>query len=380
MAVTWPAGFTSSGVRCGIKSDGSDLGLLVADAPVVWAGTFTQNAAAAAPVTWSRSQEDHPARALIVTSGNANACTGAAGQVAVMTETDATATALGCSPSEVLVAATGPIGVPLPTERVVAAIPAAAANLERDPDPFARAILTTDTVTKVASASAGGSSVLGVAKGAAMLAPNMATMLAFVTTDAEIPASDLKDISLHAVSRTFNRISVDACESTNDSVFFFASGRAGRVPPAVLEEALTKVCNQLAEAMVRDAEGGSRFVRIAVTGAGDEATAERLARAVASSALWKAAVHGKDPNWGRIVSALGSVDRSLDLGSLTVSLGGIPVFKSGEPVVGSDARAAMEAADIEVECDLGGGSAPTVEFLTSDLSPEYVLLNAEGST
>jgi glutamate N-acetyltransferase/amino-acid N-acetyltransferase len=212
-----------------------------------------------------------------------------------------------------------------------------------------------------------------------MLAPNMATMLAFVATDASIEQPDLHAIANRVVSRTFNRISVDACESTNDSVFFLSSGRAQSVDPLELEQGLTTVCAALAEAMVRDAEGGSRVVRITVTGATDEGAGERLARAVASSALWRAAVFGKDPNWGRIVSALGSADRTLDLAALMVSLGGIPVFSAGEPIVGADARPAMDKDEIEVECTLGG-PGPTVEFLTSDLSPEYVLLNAEGST
>ena len=376
----WPDGLRSAAVSCGIKPGALDLGLLVADEPCTWAGTFTQNAAAAAPVKWSRSKLGLPARALVVNSGNANACTGVQGDEAVAAEVAAVASALGCDEEQVLVASTGPIGVPLPVESIVESLDGAVGSLESEADPFATAILTTDTHPKIASATTGSARVVGVAKGAAMLAPNMATMLAFLATDAAVDPGTLQKALEVAVERSFNRISVDSCESTNDSVFMFATAAAGGQEIDGLVEATTTVCGELALAMVRDAEGGSKLMRISVTGAPDEASASTLARSVASSALWKAAAFGEDPNWGRIVSALGSADRSLDVGAMTVSIGDAVVFDDGEPAASlKDARLEMQADEIRILCRVGRGSGEA-EFLTSDLTPDYVSLNAEGTT
>ena len=381
MAVKWPTGVRSGAVAAGIKPAAAlDVGLIATEQPCVWAGTFTQNAAAAAPVLWSKARLSSPVRAVIVNSGNANACTGPEGEIAVESEAAAVATELGCAPEEVLVASTGPIGIPLPVEKIVATAPALAESLAEDPNAFANSILTTDTTIKRATASAGDATIVGVAKGAAMLAPNMATMLAFVATDASVDAGTLQKVLDVAVDQSFNRISVDACESTNDSVFMLATGAAGEVPLGELTDAVTSVCKQLAEAMVRDAEGGSRFVRVFVEGATGDGHACELARAVASSNLWKAAVHGGDPNWGRIAAALGAVDQALDLGALVISLNEVALFTAGAPTDRlSEARAAMAMGDITVGCVVGPGPG-RAEFLTSDLSPDYVTLNAEGTT
>lgn len=379
--MNWPAGARAAGVSCGIKRSGArDLGLLVLDRPTTWAGTFTTNAAAAAPVLWSRSSLGRPVRALVVNSGNANACTGASGMRAVEATGESVAGTLGCEPSEVLVASTGPIGVPLPVEKICAAIPTAAQQLTDAVDPFAHAILTTDTCVKTASVPLRDATVTGVAKGAAMLAPNMATMLAFIVTDAVVDGQRLQGAVAGAVDRTFNRICVDGCESTNDSVFVFATGTAREPDPGHFDAALTEVCRRLAEQMVQDAEGASRFVRIRVSGAADEATGVSLGRAVASSALWRAALHGGDPNWGRVLSALGSVDRSLDMSAVEVAIGEEVVFASGEPAGSRErAAAAMSGEAIAVTCRVG--DAPSeVEVLTTDLSPEYVLENAVGTS
>ena len=377
----WPAGAGSSGTACGIKRAGElDLGLLVLDRSSTWAGTFTRNAAAAAPVLWCRSKLGGPARALVVNSGNANACTGSAGAAAVREAAAAVASRIGCSSDEVLVASTGPIAVALPTELIVNGLSRAFDSLEASTGGFADSILTTDTTRKVAASPAGSATVVGVAKGAAMLAPNMATMLAFVITDAEVDQPTLQKVLDVAVDRSFNRISVDACESTNDSVFLFATGAAGECDVDRLAEATTEVCKELAEAMVKDAEGGSKMIRIAVEGASDESAACGLARAVAESALWRAAAYGNDPNWGRILSALGSADRSLDLARVSVTIGKATVFSAGEP--SSDPSAAlpyMKGPEISVTCTVGAG-AGAAEFLTSDLTPDYVVLNAEGTT
>ena len=376
----WPEGLRSAGLACGIKSGGApDLGLLVFEGPVTWAGTFTQNAAAAPSVLWSRARLGTPVRSLVVNSGNANAATGAEGATAVRTSADAVASLLGGPPEEVLVASTGPIGVRLPVDKITDSIAPAMEQLDSDTHPFAEAIMTTDTVTKVEMERAGDAVVVGVAKGAAMLAPNMATMLAFIATDAAVDEPTLQKILDGAVSRSFNRISIDACESTNDSVFLFATG-AKSADGAAVAEATESVCRRLALAMIRDAEGGSKVLKIVVEGASDEESACDLARGIASSAIWRAAVHGSDPNWGRVLAALGSVDRSLDLEALEVAIGGVVVFKGGAPAApASDALEAMQADEVVLRCSVGGG-AGTAEFFTCDLSPEYVSLNAEGTT
>lgn len=376
----WPRGIRSSGVASGIKPTGLDLGLLVLDRSSAWAGTFTKNAAAAAPVSWCRSRLGAPVRALIVNSGNANACTGAAGDTALNTEVAAVAGHLGCDKNEVLVASTGPIGVTLPVDKIVDALGSAVSSLDPDSSDFASSILTTDTHTKIAAASAGAASVVGVAKGAAMLAPNMATMLAFVATDANVDAGTLQKALDVAVELSFNRITVDSCESTNDSVFMFATAAAPTPDVEALVDATVSVCKELALAMVRDSEGGSKLMRISVDGADDEAAACDLARSVASSALWKAAAFGNDPNWGRIVSALGSVGRSLDLGKLQVKIGEAVVFSNGEPVVDlTPAANEMKAEEISIHCLVGDGPG-SAEFLAPDLTPDYVTLNASGTT
>ena len=378
MAVTWPKGFASAGTACGIKSAGSlDLGLLVADAPASWAGTFTRNAAAAACVDWCRSHLGGPVRAVIVNSGNANACTGTAGVKAVREVAEATARSIGCSIDEVLVSSTGPIGVPLPHDRIVTALPAL--ELSASDDDFCRAIMTTDTHPKVARAAAGEATVVGVAKGAAMLAPNMATMLAFIATDARVDDALLPGILSDAVDVSFNRLCIDACESTNDSVFLLSSGLVD-VETDPLARAVESVCRDLASQMAHDAEGGTKVVTIAVEGAADDLTATELGKAVANSILWRAAVNGADPNWGRVLSALGSVDRELSLDAVELCIGEVTVFSKGEPLDAfEEAAGEMTGAEIRVSCRVGDGPG-TSEVLTTDLSKEYVELNSVGTS
>lgn len=380
MALMLPEGFSSVGVACGIKRDALDLGLLVADRPAAWAGTFTKNGAAAACVRWCRSLRGGRVRAVVVNSGNANACTGGDGNKAVEATAEAVAASLGCSPTEVLVASTGPIGIPLPVDKVVGGVATASNRLARDADGFSEAILTTDTAPKVSRVQRGGFTIVGVAKGAAMLAPNMATMLAFLTTDAAVADELLRSSLGSAVSRSFDRISVDACESTNDSVFLLSSGRSGPVEEDAFAAAVSEVCSDLAEQMVRDAEGGSKLVRVRVLGAADEDEGVALGRSVAASALWRAAVHGADPNWGRVLSALGAIDRGLDLSQVSLSIGSVVVFEDGAPV---DALAAaareMDRDEVLVRCTVGAADTE-VEVLTTDLSPEYVTINASGTS
>lgn len=381
MTLSWPDGIRSSGLACGIKPEGAlDLGFLVGDAPMAWAGTFTKNGAAAAPVAWCKSRLGNDVRAIVVNSGNANACTGPGGIAAVRSIAGAAASALGCSPAEVLVASTGPIGVTLPQDRIVGALPGAAGALERDASAFAAAILTTDTRPKLVVREVAGARIAGVAKGAAMLAPNMATMLAFLVTDAALDATSLQSALNRAVARTFDRMSVDACESTNDSVFLLATARGGAVPETAFAAELEAACADLAEQIVRDAEGGSKLVRIVVAGAPSEDAAETFGRAVAGSVLWRAAAYGADPNWGRVLAALGSVDRALDLSAVTLTIGEETVFEDGAPAGSADGAAKhMAGDDIVVSCIVGSGPG-RAQVLTSDLSPHYVTLNAYGTS
>jgi len=381
MSMKWPSGLRSAGVSCGIKPSGAlDLGLLVAEHSATWAGTFTQNAAAASCVDWCRGALGHPAHALVVNSGNANACTGEAGRATVEATAAAAAAELGCEAAEVLVCSTGPIGVPLNADLLSAALPEAVAALSPDTDDFSRSLLTTDAYTKVSSASAGAASIVGVAKGAAMLNPNMATMLAFIGTDATVEPDTLQTSLTYAVERSFNRLCIDACESTNDSVITLATGAGPAVDEPALRSALLKVCGDLALKMARDAEGATKLIRVRVNGARDEAHAVALGKSVASSNLWCAAAHGADPNWGRVLSAMGSVDRSLDISTTAVAIGDEVVFASGEPGgFLANAAAAMHGDEftVTVTLDAGEGAA---EVLTTDLSEEYVTLNAEVTT
>lgn len=374
-----PEGFRAAAVACGIRKSGRvDLGAVMSDVPVEWCGTFTRNAAAAAPVDWCRGRLGQPVRGVVVNSGNANACTGRGGYEAVDRVLAGAASAFDCSPDELLVASTGPIGVALPVDQITAALPRLATTLGKSTDEFAEAILTTDTKIKRAQAHAGRATITGVAKGSAMLAPNMATMLAFLTTDAALPPGCQSQLR-RSVETTFNHISVDECESTNDSVFLFGRGLY-EVGEEVFSTALFDVCKSLAEQMARDAEGATRLVRIHVEGAKTDDEAFSFGKAIAGSVLWRAAVHGADANWGRILSALGSVDHSLDLTQLHVSIGPELVFSKGEPTGSLRAAAeAMSADEFTVRCEVGPGRG-AVEILSVDLSPEYVSMNAGGLT
>jgi glutamate N-acetyltransferase / amino-acid N-acetyltransferase len=378
VALNWPRGFQSAGAACGIKTAGAlDLGVLVCEGSAAWAGTFTRNAAAAACVGWCSSRLGSQVRAIVVNSGNANACTGTAGERAVREVAAAAAASLGCAPDDVLVSSTGPIGVPLPYERITGMLP----SLETTPSvgDFSRAIMTTDTHPKVARAAAGDAEVVGVAKGAAMLAPNMATMLAFITTDAHVAQPELRAMLSHAVDLSFNRLCIDACESTNDSVFLLSSGLVD-ADAAALASAVESVCRDLALQMAHDAEGGTKVVTIAVEGAADDVAATELGKAVASSILWRAAVNGGDPNWGRVLSALGSVDRSLSLDAVELCIGNVVVFSKGEPLDAfTTAAREMAGTEFRVSCRVGDGPGSS-EVVTTDLSTEYVVLNSVGTS
>jgi glutamate N-acetyltransferase / amino-acid N-acetyltransferase len=414
LGVTAAAGFGAAGVSCGLKlSAAPDLALVVGDPGTVAAGVFTTNQVVAAPVVWSRNRlaASADARVVVLNSGNANACTGPAGEAAVLVTVERAASELGCRSEQVLVCSTGVIGVPLDLARVSDGVAKAAAALDRSGGlAAAEAILTTDTKVKQAGARvAGGATVGGMAKGAAMLAPDLrlagparpagelphATMLAVLTTDAVADPGDLGEALATAAAATFNRITVDGSQSTNDTVLLLASGASERRPgPGDLAAAVEAVCADLAGQMLADAEGGTKVVSVQVGGAGPIEAALAVARRVADSPLVKTAVYGGDPNWGRVLQAAGTAGVGFDPGLVRLEVAGgpgaagieppagplerVPLVSQGRPT-GADAGAAMAAREIELRLHLGG-SGPWAAVRTSDLTPEYVRLNSEYTT
>ncbi len=378
----------AGGVACGIKAGGGPDLALVATAdgrPVPAAGVFTANLAAAAPVQVSRRHLQATggrAAAVVLSSGNANAATGSAGLAAAaeMCEVVAAGLAAGAPeprPEHVLVCQTGLIGIPLPMGPVRAGLPAVVAQRAGDRQAAAlaaRAIMTTDTVPKEVVVSGDGFSVGAMAKGAAMLAPNMATMLAVLTTDAEAEPGVLHGALARAVAGSFNRLTVDGCTSTNDTVLVLASGRSGvRPAPAALGEALAGACSQLARMMADDAEGATKVAVVRVTGAASDADAERAARRVAESQLVQCSLNGADPYWGRVVSELGSAGVAFDLDRVAVAYGGVTVCSGGIAAAHDEAAVAahMAGRTVEIACDLGLG-AGTAALLTTDLGYGYI--------
>lgn len=384
MSVTAPMGFTAAGVAAGIKEDGSlDLALVATDSPAVAAGVFTTNLAAAAPVVLSRNHLARGAslRAVVINSGCANAATGAAGDAAAAAMAGGVAGLLDCGPADVLVCSTGPIGPQLPGPAVAAGIAAAVEALDAAAGhDAAHAILTTDTVPKEVAVDGQGFTVGGMAKGAGMVRPDMATMLAVLTTDAEADADVLDEALRVAVDHSFHSLNIDGCPSTNDSVIVAASGRSGvRPDPLDLAAALTAASESLAAQLAADAEGASRVVTLAVSGAVDNEAARDLARTVADSALVRASFYGGDPNWGRIVGALGASGIEIDPRSIRIAFAGTVVAEDGMAAgVDEDEVAAELAGDFEVEITVGGGRG-RARMLTTDLTPEYVRFNGERS-
>jgi glutamate N-acetyltransferase/amino-acid N-acetyltransferase len=391
-----PAGFRSSGVHAGIKQAPAalDLGIIAADAEAAAAGLFTTNLAQAAPVILSRrhlAETGGRARAVVVNSGCANACTGSDGMVHARAMAADTAATLGCAPERILVASTGVVGVGLDIARVRAGIRAAAESLARGHGSLtARAIMTTDLRPKeraVTVRTAAGSFVVGgTAKGAGMIEPNMATMLAFLTTDAEVGPALLHRALVASAHDTFNAITVDGECSTNDCVLALASGASGvRIDedgyPALLA-GLRDVSRWLALEIVRGGEGATKLIEVTVGGARDEDDARRVARTIANSPLVKTAVHGADPNWGRIVVAAGRSGARFDVDRATVRVGSVLLFEAGLPhdEAAAEAGAHLQGREVRIEMDLGTGGAGAATIWTCDLSAEYVRINGEYRT
>ncbi len=383
--VTAVAGFVAGGIAAGIKPSGDpDLALVATDdrQPVPAAGVFTTNLAQAAPVQISRRHlGNRAAAAVVLSSGNANAATGEPGRRDALRMCELTARGLGTTISDVLVCSTGLIGIPMPMDALEAGIPKLCDQLASDGGGrAARAMMTTDTKAKEAVAHAGAATVGGMAKGAAMLSPAMATMLAVVTTDAAIEHPALRHALAHAVSNTFDCLSVDGCRSTNDTVLVLANGRAGAVDLHALTDAFTEVCGSLAEQMARDAEGATKFVRVRVVGARNDNEARVAARAVANSQLVQCSLNGNDPYWGRVLSELGASGAHLHPEAVDIAYNGITVCRDGVACP-HDAAAVTESLagiDIEILCDLRGehGEATVV---TTDLSHAYIDENRRTS-
>lgn len=387
MSVTAARGFAAAGVAAGIKPAGDlDVAMVVAIEGTVGAALFTTNRAAAPPVAVSRRHlaAGSSTRAIVLNSGCANAGTGRAGE-AVATETAAVAASLvGCAVDEVIVCSTGPIGLRLDAVVMghgVRLAMAALATGEEAAGAAARAIMTTDSVPKEAVSHGDGFTVGGMAKGAGMIRPDMATMLAVITTDAAVDPSDLAVALRRAVDDSFNCLDVDGCESTNDTVVALASGASGRrIATAELADPLGDVCRTLAHNIAADAEGASRVVRLAVWGAADAAAARTLGKAVADSALVRSSFFGGDPNWGRVLAALGAAPVAVDPGSVTIAYEGVVVagggVASGADLDGVAARLALGDFTLAIAVGDGPGSA---EILTTDLTPDYVRFNGERS-
>ena len=397
MSVTYPAGFIAAGVTAGFKPSGlPDLGLLVGDPGTAAAGVFTTNRVSAAPVRLSRARLALGApRAVVVNSGQANAATGAQGDADAETTTAAAAAALGLDAAEMLQCSTGVIGEPLHLPQLDAALPTLVGALSPEGgEDFARAIMTTDTVDKRATAESDGIRVGGCAKGVGMIAPNLATMLVFVTTDAAVAAPDLQRIVQEQLKPRFNALTVDASTSTNDTVLLFASGAAGAPPAAPgslawvrLAESVASVGESLLRQLATDAEGATHVLIVEVEGADAQEDARVIAKAVADSPLVKTAAFGGDPNPGRILQAAGAAGVAFDPASLDVWIGDVrlaeggvipPAYFGGDQLI-EEARGQMHAAEISIRVKVGEGHGKS-RAMGCDLSYDYVRINGEYTT
>lgn len=395
MELELPRDFLWAGVTCGIKESGkSDLALFVSRSHCAAAGVFTQNQVVGAPVNVTRGRVPSGAvRGVVINSGNSNACTGERGVTDARHMTALLAERLGCAEESVLVCSTGVIGRFLPLDKIETGIQDAVQRLGETPDHLtaaARAILTTDTVHKTSSQSFSVQGhtvrVLGVCKGAAMIAPNMATMLAVVMTDARLTPEAARDSIAAAADHSFNNISVDGHTSTSDTVLLLANGAAGAECVSgegreKFRAALKEVCRDLAQQIIRDAEGASHFVTVKVQGLQQEADARKIARAVCDSPLVKTAVTGNDPNWGRIISAAGYAGVPFHEGELSLVLNGVVIYESGRPAPFDAAAlsASMKQGEVTIDLRFRLGMAE-VTYWTSDLTAEYVHLNADYTT
>lgn len=383
MSVTAAKGFTAAGIAAGIKENGNpDLALVVNQGPRLdAAGVFTSNRVKAAPVLWSEQVvRGGQVSAVVLNSGGANACTGAPGFQDTHATAEHVATVLKHNAAEVTVASTGLIGIRLPMDKLLPGVDTAAQGLSaHGGEKAAIAIKTTDSVHKTAVVTGSGFTVGGMAKGAGMLAPGLATMLVVLTTDAEVPAAEL-DTALRAATRTtFDRVDSDGCMSTNDTVLLLASGAAEvRPDQAEFAEAVRALCADLAQQLVRDAEGASKDIRIEVIGAASEDEAVEVGRSIARNNLLKCALHGEDPNWGRVLSAIGTTSATFDPDELNVAINDVWVCRKGQ--VGEDRSLVdMRYREVRITADLAAGQHGAVIW-TNDLTADYVHENSAYSS
>ncbi|BDH67255.1 MULTISPECIES: bifunctional glutamate N-acetyltransferase/amino-acid acetyltransferase ArgJ [Streptomyces] len=383
MSVTAAQGFTAAGIAAGIKANGNpDLALVVNTGPRrSAAGVFTANRVKAAPVLWSEQVvKDGQVAAVVLNSGGANACTGPQGFQDTHATAEKVAEILGEGAGDIAVASTGLIGELLPMDKLLPGVETAAAALSaHGGEKAAIAIKTTDTVHKTAVVTGDGWTVGGMAKGAGMLAPSLATMLVVLTTDADLDSDTLDRVLRGATRTTFDRIDSDACMSTNDTVLLLASGASGKAPgEAEFAEAVRTVCDDLARQLIGDAEGASKDIRIEVTGAASEEDAVQVGRTIARNNLLKCAVHGEDPNWGRVLSAIGTTDAVFEPDRLDVAINGVWVCKDGG--VGEDRSLVdMRYREVTITADLHAGDASAVIW-TNDLTADYVHENSAYSS
>jgi glutamate N-acetyltransferase/amino-acid N-acetyltransferase len=390
--ITAVSGILAAGIAAGIKKgETPDLALIVSEKEAVMAGVFTTNKVVAAPVVWDRQRlRRGKGRAILVNSGNANACTGRRGYQDTVKMAALAAKALNVAPEDVWVGSTGVIGKPLPMDKIETAIPILVRRLHRGGgEDAARAIVTTDTTLKMAAASdtIGGRPVTvgGIAKGSGMIHPNMATMLAFLATDAQVPRTVLQQNLRQATERSFNRIPVDGDTSTNDMVLCLANGltanrpiKPGSAGARRFQALLEHVCLDLAKKIAWDGEGATKLVELSVKGARTAHDALRVANTIATSSLVKTAWFGEDANWGRIMAAIGRSGARIIEDRIAIRIGHVPIVRRGTGLgqhLEEQANAVMKAREFTVTVDLGMGKAATIVW-TTDLSPEYIKINA----
>ncbi|MFE5208149.1 bifunctional glutamate N-acetyltransferase/amino-acid acetyltransferase ArgJ [Streptomyces sp. NPDC056600] len=383
MSVTAAKGFTAAGIAAGIKENGNpDLALVVNSGPrLAAAGVFTSNRVKAAPVLWSEQVlKGGEVSAVVLNSGGANACTGPKGFQDTHATAEKAAEVLGLNAAQVAVASTGLIGVLLPMDKLLPGIPAAASQLsEHGGEKAAIAIKTTDTVHKTSVAGGDGWTVGGMAKGAGMLAPGLATMLVVITTDADLDSTVLDKALRDATRVTFDRVDSDGCMSTNDTVLLLASGASGITPgEQEFAAAVRAVCDDLGQQLIRDAEGASKDIKVEVVNAATEADAVEVGRSIARNNLLKCAIHGEDPNWGRVLSAIGTTGAAFEPDRLNVAINGVWVCKSGG--VGEDRELVdMRYREVHIVADLAAGDE-TATIWTNDLTADYVHENSAYSS
>ncbi len=374
-------GFKSGAVAAGIKAGGAlDLAMIYSEKPALAAAVFTQNTFMAAPLVVTKEHlqdSEHRVRAVLINSGNANAATGKAGIQAARACAESVAAQAGCRVQEVLVSSTGVIGRELPVSVIQRSIPKLMSSLlPENIELLARGIMTTDTFPKVASTDVSGAGIAGVAKGAGMIHPDMATMLSFIMTDAEISHAELDEALRYSVHRSFNSISVDGDTSTNDMVVVLANGASGIRPESgAFRRGLLDVCTRLATAIVRDGEGATKFVEIQIEGAPTDEAAHTIGRTIARSPLVKTAIYGADPNWGRIVGAIGNSGVPLKSDRVEIYIGGVPI----SPATLEQARQKLTEKEIQIRVVLDSGSG-SARVWTCDLTEGYIRINADYTT